>query len=71
MPGSGDAVHAMGIGRRVSRSHLELKELVRAPQILNSISPIHRPLSSFFLGVPYRLLNINHNKELLRGLCLS
>ena len=26
------------------------------------------PLSSFFLGVPCRIPNINHKKELLRGL---
>ena len=30
--------------------------------------PTHRPLSSSFLGVLYRILNINHKKELLRGL---
>ena len=28
----------------------------------------HRPLSSSFLGLPYRILNIIHKKELLRGL---
>ena len=28
----------------------------------------HRPPSSPFLGLPYRILNINHKKELLRGL---
>ena len=28
----------------------------------------HRPLSSSFLGLPERVLNINHKKELLRGL---
>ena len=28
----------------------------------------HRLLSSSFLGVPYRILNINHKKELLRSL---
>ena len=28
----------------------------------------HRILSSSFLGLPYRILNINHNKELLRSL---
>ena len=28
----------------------------------------HRPLSSSLSGVQYRILNINHNKELLRGL---
>ena len=28
----------------------------------------HRPLSSSFLELTYRILNINHKKELLRGL---
>ena len=28
----------------------------------------HRPLNSSFLRLPYRSLNINHKKELLRGL---
>ena len=28
----------------------------------------HRPLSSSFLGLPCRILNISHKKELLRGL---
>ena len=28
----------------------------------------HRPLSNPFLGLPYRILNINHKEELLRGL---
>ena len=28
----------------------------------------HRPLSSSFLGLPYRILHILHKKELLRGL---
>ena len=28
----------------------------------------HRPLSSSFLGLPYRILKMNHRKELLRGL---
>ena len=27
----------------------------------------HRPLSSSSLGLPYRILNRNHKKELLRG----
>ena len=31
-------------------------------------SPTHRPLSSSFWGLPYWILNINHKKELLRGL---
>ena len=28
----------------------------------------HRPLSTSFMGLPYRILNIYHKKELLRGL---
>ena len=28
----------------------------------------HRPLSSSFLGLPYRILTINHKNELLRRL---
>ena len=31
-------------------------------------SSAHRPLSSSLLGLPCRILNINHKKELLRGL---
>ena len=31
----------------------------------------HRPLSSSFLGLPYRILSINHKKELLRGLWVN
>ena len=31
----------------------------------------HRPLSSFLWGLPYRILNINHKKELLRGLWVA
>ena len=36
-----------------------------------SVTITHRPLSSSFLGWPYRILNINHKKELLRGLWVS
>ena len=30
-------------------------------------NPTHWPLSSSLLGFPYRILNINHEPELLRG----
>ena len=30
--------------------------------------PTHRLLSSSFLGLPYRILNMNHKQELLRSL---
>ena len=34
----------------------------------NTRKPVtHRPLSSSFLGLPYRNLKIKHKKELLRG----
>ena len=32
------------------------------------LTPTHRPLSSSFSGLPYRILTIIHKKELLRGL---
>ena len=32
------------------------------------LSSTHRLLSSSFLGLPYRILNMNHKKELLRSL---
>ena len=35
------------------------------------LNPTHRPLSTSFLGLPYRILNINHKKELLRGLWVN
>ena len=52
---------------------------VRTPKITVTASalerevavPTHRPLSSSFLGLPYRFVNINHKKELLRGLWVS
>ena len=31
----------------------------------------HRPLGSSFLGLPYRILNINHKKEPLRSLWVA
>ena len=33
--------------------------------IVLRVGVTHRPLSSSFLGLPYRILNINHKKELL------
>ena len=34
---------------------------------LELIRTTHRPLSSAFLGLSYRILNIKHKQELLRG----
>ena len=39
--------------------------------LLQGLSSTHRPLSSSFLGSPYRILNISHKKELLRGLWVT
>ena len=36
-----------------------------------TLNSTHRPLSSSFSGLPYRILNINHKKELLRGLWVN
>ena len=45
-----------------------LPELGPAPQAEDP-SCTHRPLSTSFLGLPYRVLNnISHKEELLRGL---
>ena len=38
---------------------------------ITKLETTHRPLSSSFLGSPSRILNINHKKELLRGLWVS
>ena len=38
---------------------------------VSPIKPTHVPLSSSFLGLPYRILNMNPKKELLRGLWVS
>ena len=44
------------------------KLLAAARFRVKSLGFTHRPLSSSFLGLPYRILNINHKKELPRGL---
>ena len=44
----------------------------RAPRFLNfKLCFTHSPLSSSLLGLPYRILHINHKKELLRGLWVT
>ena len=43
--------------------HAETAQVIK----IRSSLPIG-PLSGSFLGLPYRILNINHKKELLRGL---
>ena len=37
-------------------------------RVCKDLGSTHRPLSSSVLGLPYRILNMNHTKELLRGL---
>ena len=39
-----------------------------ATRLTSPLVTTHRPLSSSFLGLPYRILSSNHKKELLRGL---
>ena len=39
--------------------------------VFSGLGPTHRPLSSSFLELPYRVLNTNHKKELLRGLWVN
>ena len=41
------------------------------PAGLHTLDSTHRLLSSSFLGLPYRILNVNHEKELLRSLWVS
>ena len=38
---------------------------------LTDNNPTHRLLSSSFLGLPYRILNMNHTKELLKSLWVA
>ena len=46
-----------------------LLALLREMQLLGrGLGFTHKPLSSSFLGLPYGILNINHKKELLKGL---
>ena len=40
----------------------------RKSSVVTIQAATHRPLSSSFLGLPYRILNMIHKKELLRGL---
>ena len=37
----------------------------------DSLTPTHRPVSSSFLGLPCRILNIYHKKQLLKGLWVN
>ena len=54
--------------------HFGLLAEVQGHQVSNwkpealDVTSTHRLLSSSFLGLPYRILNINNEKELLRSL---
>ena len=52
---------------------LSLDHTLTAPVVAVSLlcASTHRPLSSCFWGLPYRILNINHKRELLRGLWVT
>ena len=45
-----------------------LKAPIVEPGFFHMSDSTQRPRSSSFLGLPYRILNINHKKELLRVL---
>ena len=53
----------------LGRNHTEGKGVrVFSEGLPSTFNPTHRLPSSSFLGLPYRTLNINHKKELLRSL---
>ena len=56
-------------GHRPWREGANPKRLNTQPEL--ALKPTHRPLSSSFLGLPYRILNMNQKKELLRGLWVA
>ena len=56
-----------GLAKTTNRSEVDKTAAVRHRHIDLVPEIPHRPLSSSFLGLPYRILNINHKKELLRG----
>ena len=48
-------------------THRRVFFVPQVPLWVKERCPTHRPLSSSFLGLPYKILNINHQEELLRG----
>ena len=70
-----------GLGFRVQRLQvLESSGFLSTGVLFNGLMGLssqgyeqgtHRPLSSSFWGLPYRILNIDHKKELLRGLWVT
>ena len=56
--------HHLWSGGANQSSALYFRVVVRTP---DSLGPLRALSSSSFLGLPDRILNINHNKELLRG----
>ena len=62
------------VGIRASSGTSNTLKLENTAQPLPGDSALystHRPPSSSFFGLPYRILNINHKRELLRGLWVS
>ena len=52
----------------VAACHKTSTANTKDPAIQNNVKYTHRPLSSSFLGLPYRILTMNHKKEQLRSL---
>ena len=54
---------------RLKLSSMDVQEYLQSRAVAApEPNSTHRPLSSSFSGLPYRIPNINHKKELLRGL---
>ena len=76
MPGSWSEATELHNGAQFARRPAQARTPPRAaaatgPPGMDEVVCTHRPLSSSFLGVPDRILNINHKKEQLRGLWVS
>ena len=61
------AHHALDLPSQARLRFLLILQLANKIAVHNT----HRPLSISLLGLPYGILNINHNKELLRRLWVS
>ena len=62
------AVGGLGVWVRGPAQSFELTQVSAKVLSLQLPYPTHRLLSSSFLGLPCRILNMSHKKELLRSL---
>ena len=56
------------VGKRLNVIKAIAEHGIHVPLPMGARMITQRPLSSSFLGLPCRILNLNHKKELLRGL---